>query len=334
MNDSNQCLLGLDKLQEKHFTMLRPVCLFYKMKSIFPKHIKSWLGVFAAICGVCAKKAPDVMSNLASQFIRSGVFEFKSPSSTEIQLENIPYTEYKLSINNIENLSNAFNICRRICRNSSIILSDFFAVCEYPDDVPLEELIDYEFDFEDNELNDTSHNIANKKLTDEQLSPEGKLLRAIFGEKENDVDTKTKESKLNSINNPINNQIASYTLKQLFGSDEEYLAKRIPNSITYNIETNLIQKISFPKSTQWSVIAAHILAYVFHNAPHEFKDFQKSYSILYEDETTKVPVSDIITKRQTQSNSEDNYIIIPNTKFYLNADYLDSLLIDTTNLFT
>ena len=234
MNDSNQCLLGLDKLQEKHLTMLRPVCLFYRMKSIFPKHIKSWLGVCAALCGVCAKKSPDVMKKLATQFTSTGVFEFKSPSTTEIHLADIPYTEYKLSINNIENLSNIFNICRRICRNSDIHLSDFFAVCEYPNDIPCQEIFDNSFEYEEFDDDNTNQIV----FEDEQSNAAPPTAERDCGIESNQSELRTLQ--VNHLSNTID--FTTYTpIALVVHADEAEVLKRIPATSWQGIVTEVFK---------------------------------------------------------------------------------------------
>ncbi|MBQ8037735.1 MAG: hypothetical protein IJ268_12145, partial [Proteobacteria bacterium] len=177
------CILGLDKLNDNYLNIFRPVCLFYKMKSIFPKHIKSWLGVCAAICGVCAKNAPDTMQELSKQFISTDVFTYKDTNNSQIQLADIPFTEYKFVLDN--DLSYIFNICKKIIRRAQLQLTDFIAVCEYPDDIPCDELFDDTFEYDDAEasnIQQAHHDIENieseQASASEDETPEQRTLQA------------------------------------------------------------------------------------------------------------------------------------------------------------
>lgn len=180
-----QCLLGLDKLNDNYLNNFRPVCLFYKMKSVFPRHIKSWLGVCAAICGVCAKNSPEALQELAKQFISTNVFAYKDINNSQIQLADIPYTEFKFILDN--DLSYIFNICKKVIRRSQLHLTDFIAVCEYPDDIPCDELFEDTFEYDEcaeetstiQQTNDYIENIESEKIVAaEDETPEHRTLQA------------------------------------------------------------------------------------------------------------------------------------------------------------
>lgn len=180
-----QCLLGLDKLNDNYLNNFRPVCLFYKMKSVFPRHIKSWLGVCAAICGVCAKNSPEALQELAKQFISTNVFAYKDINNSQIQLADIPYTEFKFTLDN--DLSYIFNICKKVIRRSQLHLTDFIAVCEYPDDIPCDELFEDTFEYDEcaeetstiQQTNDYIENIESEKIVAaEDETPEHRTLQA------------------------------------------------------------------------------------------------------------------------------------------------------------
>ena len=180
-----QCLLGLDKLNDNYLNNFRPVCLFYKLKSVFPRHIKSWLGVCAAICGVCAKNSPETLQELAKQFISTNVFAYKDINNSQIQLADIPYTEFKFTLDN--DLSYIFNICKKVIRRSQLHLTDFIAVCEYPDDIPCDELFEDTFEYDEcaeetstiQQTNDYIENIESEQIVAaEDETPEHRTLQA------------------------------------------------------------------------------------------------------------------------------------------------------------
>ena len=155
------------------------------MKSVFPRHIKSWLGVCAAICGVCAKNSPETLQELAKQFISTNVFAYKDINNSQIQLADIPYTEFKFTLDN--DLSYIFNICKKVIRRSQLHLTDFIAVCEYPDDIPCDELFEDTFEYDEcaeetstiQQTNDYIENIESEQsVAAEDETPEHRTLQA------------------------------------------------------------------------------------------------------------------------------------------------------------
>lgn len=230
------------------------------------------------------------MQELSKQFISTGVFTYKDTNNSQIQLADIPFTEYKFVLDN--DLSYIFNICKKLIRRSQLHLTDFIAVCEYPDDIEFDELFedkDYEVDLSD----DSKSNFSKQQPS----------LRTTL-----------------------------FTLKQLFNKSEETISNLKPIRLFSNesgqIQENKFEgSLSWPRIIASILGKAFQQS---KNEFRDFRNSRllnyedKGVKIPISDI--------IVYRSKISQENEYEYLNIGGNQYYLNSEYFDSVIIDMSVL--